>query len=260
MAELVRRTVRKGTAVFDVEMSEENGFWDFFESPKWEPCTVSIFESRLRPGTRYLDLGAYIGPTVLYAAALGCEVVALEPDPEVFAELQRNVTLNPALAARIELRPAALALQDGQAELRLAQKSQASLLGEGATVTVAAISPETLAAQIGDVDFVKIDVEGAEYLFMPRLVAALRGRPAIYLSTHPGMLVDRRSAISFLRSAPRAFLFNRRMLAALRSYRTHLVYDDHGGYRDIRRRNMLRLAVPFAGRASFLVDNCLFDD
>jgi methyltransferase, FkbM family len=206
VAELVQRTVRKGTAVFDVEVSEENGFWDFFESPKWEPCTVAIFESRLGPGTRYLDLGGYIGPTVLYAAALGCEVVALEPDPEVFAELQRNVTLNPALAARIELSAAALALQDGQAELRLGQKSQASLLGEGATVTVATISPETLAERIGDVDFVKIDVEGAEYLFMPRLVKALHGRPAIYLSTHPGMLVDRGSAISLLRSAPRAFL------------------------------------------------------
>jgi hypothetical protein len=30
--------------------------------------------------------------------------------------------------------------------------------------------------------------------------------------------------------------------------------------RDIRGRNILRLAVPFAGRAAFLVDNCLFAD
>jgi FkbM family methyltransferase len=260
VAELVRRTVRKGTAVFDVEVSPENDFWDFFESPEWEPCTVSIFESRLHPGTRYLDLGAYIGPTVLYAAALGCEVVALEPDPEVFAELERNVTLNPALAARIELSPAALALDDGHTELHVSEGSLASLFGEGPSVAVRTLSPETLAAQIGDVDFVKIDVEGGEYLFLPRLIEALRGRPAIYLSTHPGKLVDRDSAISFLRSAPRAFLLNRRLLAALRSYRTHRVYDDDGGYRDIRRRNLLRLAVPFAGRASFLVDNCLFAD
>jgi Methyltransferase FkbM domain len=170
------------------------------------------------------------------------------------------VTLNPALAARIVLSPAALALEDGQAELHVGISSRASLLGEGASVAVPAISPETFATRIGDVDFVKIDVEGAEYLFIPRLVAALRSRPAIYLSTHPGLLVDRGSAIAFLRSAPSAFLFNRRMLASLRSYRTHLVYDDYGGYRDIRRQNILRLAVPFAGRASFLVDNCLFAD
>jgi FkbM family methyltransferase len=197
---------------------------------------------------------------VLYAAALGCEVVALEPDPDVFAELKRNVALNPELAARIELSPAALSVDDGVSDLHVGEGSRASLLGVGPTVAVPTVSPETLAARIGEVDFVKIDVEGAEYVFLPRLLEALHGRPAIYLSTHPGMLVDRRSAVSFLRSAPRAFRLNRRMLAALRSYRTHRVYDDYGGYRDIRRRNIARLAVPFAGRASFLVDNCLFAD
>jgi FkbM family methyltransferase len=255
-----QRTIRKGSATFDVEVTEESSFWDFYETPDWEPCTVAIFEERLRPGTRYLDLGAYIGPTVLYAAALGCDVVALEPDPAVFAELQRNVALNPALAARIELSPVALALDDGRAPLHVGAGSLASLLGEGSTVAVPTVSPETLAAQVGEVDFVKIDVEGAEYLFLPRLVEALRGRPAIYLSTHPGKLVDRAGAIAFLRSAPRAFRLNRRLLAALRSYRTHRVYDGDGSFRDIRRRNLLRLAFPFAGRAAFLVDNCLFAD
>jgi len=253
------RTVAKGSATFRVDAPTTHRFWERYEAPGWEPCTVTVFEERLGPGVRYLDLGAFIGPTAIYAAALGCEVTAVEPDPTMFAELARNVELNPGL--KIRLVPAALALEDGEGELHVNVASQASLLaGDGPTVRVRTLSPETLAEEVGEVDFVKIDVEGAEYLFLPRLVRALRGRPAIYLSTHPGLLLDRRRALSLLRSAPRAFILNRRMLDALRTYQHHLVYEDDGRVRDIRRLNRLRLALPFAGRASFLVDNCLFTD
>lgn len=246
--------MRKGSASFRVQARQ---FWDWYEAPQWEPCTVSIFEERLGSGVRYLDLGAYIGPTAIYAAALGCDVVALEPDPEVCRELESNVALNPELAPRIRIQQLALGLADGETMLHVGEASRASLLATSAEtrpVRVRSVSPETLARDIGEVDFVKIDVEGAEYLFLPRLVAALRGRPAIYLSTHPGMLVDRGK----LRSAPRAFALNWRLLWALHPYRRHLVYEDSGRIRDIRRRNLLRLAFPFAGRAAFLVDNCLF--
>jgi FkbM family methyltransferase len=259
LPDAVVRAVRQGSVSFTVEVRPGQRFWDDYETG-WERCTVAIFEERLGPGTRYLDLGAFIGPTVLYAAALGCEVAALEPDPAVFAELERNVAVNPELAPRIRLSPAALALADGRTELHVGIGSLASLLGEGKTVEVPTISPETLAEQVGELDFVKIDVEGAEYLFLPRLVAALRGKPAIYLSTHPGHLLDRHSALSLLRSIPRAALLNRRMLRALRGYRSQRVYDDDGGHREIRGRNALRTAIPFAGRASFLIDNCLFAD
>jgi FkbM family methyltransferase len=257
---MAERVVRKGSASFRVDVPDGLRFWDLFEQPGWEPCTVAIFEELLGPGVRYLDLGAFLGPTALYAAALGCTVTALEPDPPMFAGLERNVALNPELASRIRLLPVALALADGELDLHVGVGSKASLLGEGKTVRVRTISPESLAEEVGEVDFVKIDVEGAEYLFLPRLVAALRGRPAIYLSTHPGLLLDRSSALALLRSVPRAFALNRRLLASVASYRTHRVYDDDGGYRDIRRRNRLRLAFPIAGRAAFLVDNCLFAD
>lgn len=257
---MAERTIHKGSVSFRVHAEPGVEFWDWFEEPGWEPCTVTIFERVLGPGMRYLDLGAFIGQTALYAACRGCQVTALEPDPEAFAELERNVALNPSLAPAIRLLPVALALEDGEADLHVGHLSRSSLLAGDQTVRVRTISPETLAAELGNVDFVKIDVEGAEYLFLPRLVAALHGKPAIYLSTHPGLLLDRSSALSLLRSAPRAFALNRRMLSALRSYRRHQVYEDDGRIRDIRRHNLLRLAFPFAGRAAFLVDNCLFSD
>lgn len=49
----------------------------------------------LRKGEHFLDVGANIGSyTVLAAGAVGAKVTAVEPIPETFVHLQRNVVLN----------------------------------------------------------------------------------------------------------------------------------------------------------------------
>jgi len=42
----------------------------------------------------YLDIGAWIGPTVLYAANFYPSVIAIEPDPVAFERLEKNVNAN----------------------------------------------------------------------------------------------------------------------------------------------------------------------
>ena len=71
-------------------------FWDKYEQGAWEPTTLDVLSRFLKHGSFYIDVGGWIGPTVLYAAALGAEVVAFEPDDVAHAELAKNLELNPS--------------------------------------------------------------------------------------------------------------------------------------------------------------------
>ena len=48
----------------------------------------------LRHGDRFLDIGANVGSYSLLAAATGANVVAVEPIPHTFEDLERNIRLN----------------------------------------------------------------------------------------------------------------------------------------------------------------------
>src|SRR6185436_7919719 len=55
------------------------------------------------PGRRFVDIGAWMGPTTLFAASKGSECWSFEPDPVAFARLQANVDANNGLRDRIHL-------------------------------------------------------------------------------------------------------------------------------------------------------------
>jgi SAM-dependent methyltransferase len=59
------------------------------------------------PGRRVLDLGAGTGKLTAALVALGAEVVAVEPDPEMLAELRRTLPTARALPASAEAVPLA---------------------------------------------------------------------------------------------------------------------------------------------------------
>ncbi|MFN0092054.1 MAG: FkbM family methyltransferase, partial [Acidimicrobiales bacterium] len=102
-------------ATFVVEASAELhvAFWERFAAGRYEPATVAVLTRALRAGDTFVDVGAWIGPFTLLAAALGAEVVAFEPDPLALAALRANLALNEGLASRVALEPAALAGRDG---------------------------------------------------------------------------------------------------------------------------------------------------
>ncbi len=62
-------------------------FWATFAVGTFELATVSVLEAELGPGRRFLDIGAWIGPFTVLAAALGAQVTAFEPDPVAVAAL-----------------------------------------------------------------------------------------------------------------------------------------------------------------------------
>src|SRR6185295_3331065 len=75
------------------DWDEKHDGWDFWgewERGTWEPGTREAIESHVTPGSTYVDIGAWIGPTVLWAAPIAARVLALEPDPVAYLLLVEN--------------------------------------------------------------------------------------------------------------------------------------------------------------------------
>jgi FkbM family methyltransferase len=150
--------------------------WRVFDGRVKEDRTTRLFATLLRPGMTVLDVGANVGYYALTAAALvgpAGRVHAFEPTPAVAARLRENVALNDFDHVAVNQ----VAVTDAPGTLRFhlsADDSEANSLCAvepgGATIDVPATTLDDYAAGhgLGRVDFVKIDVEGAE-------VRALRG-------------------------------------------------------------------------------------
>jgi FkbM family methyltransferase len=170
-------------------------FWDKVESGRWEPETLALIDQKITPGTTFLDLGAWVGPTALYAAARGARVIALEADPVALAQLRRNLAVNPALAQRIEVLARAVHAAEGRVTFGARRKpgdSMSSVLIAPGTATWMAdtITPLALAARIGPGRlFVKLDIEGGEYELLPSMRPLVdRADCMVLVSFHPGIL------------------------------------------------------------------------
>lgn len=129
-------------------------------------CAVAAYNRHypLAPGQTVVDAGAFEGMFAIYAACrVGASgrVIALEPDPENLRRLRENVArsgLN-----QIEIVEAGLWSRDGTVEFSSGGHGAAIAPGIGST----AIRVTTLAGlierhKITRLDFVKMDIEGAE--------------------------------------------------------------------------------------------------
>ena len=210
-----------------VAADDQPTFWDRVEAGRWEPGTLAALTPLLGPGVAFLDIGAWVGPLSLLAAARGARVVAIEADPAAQDQFRRNLAANPDLGRRIELVEAAISPDEGEVRLGARRKrgdSMSSVLladGPGAW-TAPAVTPAILAARVGQADrlVIKIDIEGAEYALLPHLGPLLdRPEVAILLSLHPVILAQ--AGVADLDAALRSALAP---FAGWRAYRI----DDAG--------------------------------
>lgn len=199
------RRVSVGAQAFQVDAhGERNPFWDRVENGLWEAHTFDVLRRFLQPPFSCIDLGAWIGPTALYAACLSRCVHAVEPDPIAFAELSRNVQANPALRDKIHLHPLAIGAQTGPLQLYaggLYYNSGQSQFGDSMSGMLAAPGAHDqprheasgmdmerfLQENVGDdCNFIKMDIEGGEYAVIPGLWRRLGrfGPPTLYVSFH----------------------------------------------------------------------------
>jgi FkbM family methyltransferase len=169
--------------------------WSFWESThvgSWEPETINIFRENLEKGTRYCDIGAWVGPTTLLAAGLGAEVTCFEPDPHAYERLLHNIRVNKC--TDVQPYQIALAGLDGVRRIvpignSLGQSSSSIHLEDTRkrSAGVLALGWDTACRllKLPDFEFIKIDIEGGEFDLLPAMMDYLASRkPRILLSTH----------------------------------------------------------------------------
>jgi FkbM family methyltransferase len=151
-----------------------------------------LLASRLRDGFTFIDIGANIGAYSLFVAARagrGARILAVEPQPEIFARLAFNIAQNPfgtvkAVACALADKPGELTLfidptNRGESSVRILNSSA------GTSVKVPAMTLLSLVEGEGyeRIDAIKLDVEGAEDLILEPF---LRDAPP---SLWPGFII-----------------------------------------------------------------------
>ena len=155
----------------------------------YEPHVTAVFRERLRPGMHVLDIGANIGYyTMLSASIVGSSgsVTAIEPNPDSakLMEASRransfdNVTVLQVAAGR-EL--GLLVLHGTYGNVMTSAATDAAALINSTTVPSFRI--DDLVPPNKKIDFVKIDVEGAEY-------NALLGASELIKRCHPTIVSE----------------------------------------------------------------------
>jgi FkbM family methyltransferase len=177
---------------FQVDGNEE--FWLSASKGKWEPETFRVFDAYLSSDSVFVDIGAWVGATTLYAASIANRVLCFEPDPRACARLRQNLKLNPSLEERVILRQAAVAAEDSVRRLFCRWNwgdSGSSMLtrirDRGSSVEVQTSRLETVISQEGidKICFIKMDIEGGEFEVLPELLDTLvRQMPTLYISFH----------------------------------------------------------------------------
>lgn len=145
------------------------------------------------PGDVVLDAGGCWGDTALFfadAAGPGGRVNVFEFDPQNLKVLRENLALNPRLAARIEVVERALWNRSDEVlrfnasgpSSRLVANEPASGAWETRTITIDEWAAASAASRV---DFVKMDIEGAELPALRGAEATLRRfRPALAISLY----------------------------------------------------------------------------
>ena len=165
-------------------------FWKSrFVDWKWEIETERIFRQFVKPGGLVVDIGAWIGPTVLFGIACGASrIVAVEPNPSSYAALLQLQKRNLAIASRLEIVNMAISDRDEVISMGLVEgvtdTSRSGIAGND--FTVKAITFDDLIRQhaIDDADLVKIDIEGSEVLLGDGLSTLLQNNKVVHLSIH----------------------------------------------------------------------------
>jgi FkbM family methyltransferase len=154
-----------------------------------------ILSSLIDKDTVLVDVGAYMGFYTVYACRRARRVLTIEPNPMALAYLKTNVALNNCHNAIVV--PKAVSDKRGVVKLRIprpAKKGHISTMAsivwsfkEALEIDVEADTLDNIVDEAGldSVDFIKIDVEGAEGLVVKGAERTLRKAKAILIEIWP---------------------------------------------------------------------------
>lgn len=148
---------------------------------RWEPWVEKVLIPAIKPGMRFVDIGANFGYfTLLGAEMVGAsgQVYSFEANPLMFQKLAKSVAVN-GFDQRITLFNVAVHDESSPMEIKFRHDASGggwTEVATGARPAMTEVFPipgeplDTLLADVPQVDVIKIDVEGAE----PKVLAGAK--------------------------------------------------------------------------------------
>jgi FkbM family methyltransferase len=171
-----------------VDPSELHGFYLYYEREYDDPIFRFLSE-RLPAYPRALDLGANIGIYTTFLALHCRRVDAFEPEKQVLPRLRQNLSLNGIGNVTVH----EICVSDVTGEVRFVppspQNQGVGQIGEGGVLVPSVTLDDFLAGSEQQPLFIKMDIEGGEWLAAKGAQQAFRSWNyplAILIELHPG--------------------------------------------------------------------------
>lgn len=212
-------SIRKNDVQFKVASWQE-WFADLQQEENWEPFTFNVLDHYSDKHKTYVDVGAWVGPTVLYAANKFKKVVCFEADPVALQALEKNLAVNQY--DNVTLIKKALADKNGtikfggnwvmgnsestilvndpqffenghRPDQRGTKESRATNIIEVESIDIES-AIEKYNIDPADIALIKMDIEGGEHVVIPAMENFLKTyKPALYVSLHYCYLAKKQS-------------------------------------------------------------------
>jgi FkbM family methyltransferase len=162
-------------------------FWGKWCDDAWEGATLDIVDQFVKPGTTFVDIGAWIGIVSMWAAKNGARVIAIEPDPVALESMNVNVQLNDY---HIQVVAGAVSDVTSMTHLRPHERfgfgdSMTQVSSEGIEVPCWRLQDIFDIYDIDNCSLVKMDIEGYEAVILPTVAPFLANlNIPLYVSIH----------------------------------------------------------------------------
>ena len=167
----------------------DHWFWEEYKNTGWEPETFKMFARHLTEDITYVDLGAWVGVTMMFAHSLGCNrIYSVEANPESYALLLKTLERNDDLRAKVNLKNICITNKNGDSVSFGKGVSSASRIGRDGQYVV---NTQTLSSYLEENGltgnlFIKVDIEGSELLILEDLRELCKKEDVkIFLALHP---------------------------------------------------------------------------
>lgn len=85
--------ITKNNISFNIKGSYSEKWFSHNTFQLWEQNTFHILDYYQKQNGTYIDIGSWIGPTVMYASQLFDRVIAIEPDKLAYKRLVENLSV-----------------------------------------------------------------------------------------------------------------------------------------------------------------------
>lgn len=183
----------------------DHWFWKEYNSIGWERDTLNTFKKHIDTNTHFIDIGAWLGVTSLYAMQCGCKKInAVEANPKSYALMCKMLKWN-NLQDLIDIKQICITDKNGEIVKFGKATSSASRILQNGEYTV---STQTLFSYIQEIIedtykhfFLKVDIEGSESLIIDQIDNLFKiYKIKVFLALHPQFWSNKNEVIENIRS------------------------------------------------------------